>query len=66
MPPLVSRRTSSGDGGAPLLSQVMVKALPPVSAEGVASVTSLAGTMVRLPKISPSPRYTSETCESSG
>src|SRR6185437_1226390 len=49
----------AGDAGAaaavavtPLLSQVTVKALPPVSAEGVASVTSPADTMVRAPGFS--------------
>ena len=50
----VSRLTSDGGGrgAAPLLSQVTVKAVPPVSAEGVASVTSLADTMVRAPGFS--------------
>ena len=47
---MVAVAVADGVGAAvaevPLLSQVTAKALPPASAEGVASVTSLADTMV--------------------
>src|ERR1700729_2484211 len=47
VPGAVAEGAGAGGPAVPLLSQVTVNAFPPVSAEGVASVTPLADTMVR-------------------